>query len=292
MASERRGIQSVRMQNVATFLWPLREFFVARHDNLASETLRTAMQEPKLIHVMNHGPMAAPYIAGAVVAEEIVRAGGGERIPLAIFHRRMMRYQFFRDYFQQHFGATPPLRFEEIVSQFGTGPFSDFVVLPEGANELYGDMRWMRPFKSHRYLELAILLDAPLLLTVHRGTENWSTALRLDDGSLTTLGMLSPAITRRILPTRTLNLPGLPMPIPQLLVTHQLYWPRLQGSELAATGAERYRQIRQESQLVRQQMNALLAQLDEHLRRSEDAYSNRPLPAPAEVPPRAPVEER
>jgi hypothetical protein len=210
---------------------------------------------------MNHGPMAAPFVGGGLLAQKAVEAGGAERVPFAVIHRRLFRYGPVRSYFARNFNTSRPFGFEDIVANFGTGRFTDFMVLPEGSNELFGDMVHVRPFKSHRFIELSILLNAPVLVTVHRGTENWSTWLKLDDFTLQALGFLNPRFARRIVPSRTLNLPGIPMRVPKLYMKSELHYPDLKAHELSQEPSQRYHQLRAASEELRRRMNDMIEEL-------------------------------
>ncbi len=256
-------LEPVKVENVSTLLKPMVDFFVedVRHTS-SPEFDEILSRHPRLIHLGNHGTMLAPYLLSGAIAKLMDENGGGQRMPFAVIHRRLFKLPFVKVYFKRNFNSDKPYKFDEVLRELREGAFTDFVVFPEGANENIGDVYKISPFKSHRYLELAILAEAPILIHTHRGTEDWASTVRLDQVSMLLLERLAPKYYQRIAPTRMLNFQGIPTKIKKLRIHSLLYLPRLKAEELSEDPTERRAQIREESMQIAELMRKQLTKMD------------------------------
>ena len=256
-------LEPVRVENVAKFLTPMVKFFVEEVDHKSSPDFREILdRHPRIIHLGNHGTMLSPYILSGAIATLMRDNGGGERTPFGVIHRRLFKLPFVKAYFRKNFNSQKPYRFEEVLRELQEGAFTDFVVFPEGANENIGDVYKLSPFKSHRYLELAIRAEAPILIHTHRGTEEWASTIRLDQIAMMALERFLPSYHERIAPTRMLNFQGIPTRIKKLRVNSLLYLPRLKAHELSEDVEARKAQIKAESQQIAEIMSKQLTKMD------------------------------
>lgn len=256
------GIERITLGHLATLGKPVANALVRKVEYSADPDAEGIVAGcPQLIHVMNHGPMLAPYVASTFLADAIVNAGGAQRVPFATVHRRLYSLPGVRDVIKWAFDADKPLGFNDVVETFKQGPFTDYMVLPEGDNEMFGDMHSIRPFKSHRYMELAIETGLPILVTVHHGTEDWALAFRLDARTSRWLSTFSPALSERLGDTPIFNLQGIPMPIERLQMRSQLFRPSLTVGDLAPNPRQRRLQILAESRKVVDLMRQMLAEM-------------------------------
>jgi hypothetical protein len=249
--------------SLAQFGLPAAKLLVKRFEHTSEPNLPTVLGEhPRLIHVMNHGPMLAPYVAGVHLAHQLAVSGGADRRPFVAVHRRLFMLPGVRQLIEGGFGAIRPLTFKDIVDGLRDGPYHDFLVLPEGDNEFFGDMRTIRPFKSHRFIELAVELGIPILISAHRGTEDWALSLRLDDRTTSFLSKLSPTLAQRFADDPIFNIQGIPLPIHALRMRSSVFVPTLQPGELSPNPRQRRLQILHESRAARAIMQRLLDELD------------------------------
>jgi hypothetical protein len=239
------------------------------------EVWRMLNDYPQLIHIMNHGPMLGPWPAAAYLAKKAVDNGGGDRTPFGMFHRTFFKIPGLKQYIAKKFNSDHPFTFEEILDEFEAGAYTDFMVLPEGDFCNFGDMTRLRPFRSHRYVELAVRLGAPIAITAHRGTELWAIETRLDNFSLALAKRLLPKSFGWIAQDRVLNLQTLPFTIPYFRMKVALYHPELKASDLSQDPDTRAKQIEEESNKVRAKMEQMLQELDHRIRNVA-----KPVPAP------------
>lgn len=257
------GIEIFQIQHVERLGRPFVNRLAPTRSFEADPDIESVLQvAPRLIHILNHGPSLAPYVVGAYVAQEIVRAGGGQRVPFAAVHRNMFRLPIVKDLIARSLGARRAFTFEDVVNQFQNGNFTDFVLSPEGSNEMRGNPYEVRPFKSHRYIELSIRLDIPMLLTAHRGTEDWTLSLRFSDFTASLLSWMNPRMAQLLSFNQTVNVQGVPTPLQQLRVKSLLYKPELKYDELADHPRQRQLQLREESEKVRKILSRMLGSLD------------------------------
>lgn len=256
-------LEPVRLENIAKLLGPLQRQLIRNvHHTFEVEPETFLREYPRAIHVMNHGPMWAPWVVAGALAERFTAAGAGKRVPFAVIHRRLYKFSPVRGYFQKRFNSDRPFRFEEIVERLVGGDFTDFLVLPEGAYEQLGLPEEVSRFKSPRFVELALETEAPIVLTVHRGTEPWAVTLRLDAFTMRMLHYFWPSLHRRIADHATLNLPGLPAPIDTLRVHSVLIELPLKKEALSAEPRRRRQQLWEIAETVRDRMIYELRQLD------------------------------
>ena len=253
----------VTLRQVDEFMRPIFNWFIENYSFYTEPAFEEIFEHnPRLIHIMNHGPVLGPWPVVSLFARLADDIGYGDRIPFAVAHRIFFAMPGIRDMMAQYLNARQPYSFQQVMDNFAAGSFTDFMVLPEGDNCNYGNMDRMRDFRSHRYIELAIELDTNILITVHRGTEQWSTGVRLDDFAMKAMHTLMPMLYHRIEKHRIVLLPSIPAPIPQLDVYAKLYTPKLNKADLADDKMIRRRQIVTESLEVKRLMNNMLTELD------------------------------
>src|SRR5205085_5756721 len=103
----------------------------------------------------------------------------------------------------------------------------DMVVFPEGAMTFFGDVRKVQPFRSPRFLEVAIRAQAPILLAVHRGTEEWNTLLPIPKEVTPYIRMISSFFGKRMDEEQFLNLPINLKRVAKFSMVTKLYVPEL-----------------------------------------------------------------
>lgn len=193
--------------------------------------------------------------------------GGGARSPIAVMDRFFYSVPGLKQIAEYITQSSKPLEFDELVEHFERLVAADLVVFPEGSNCFFGDAQELQPFRSSRFVEIAILTATPLLLCVHRGSENWGRSFSIDASWLDRVPL--PAVARGFLETRLkengiLTVPSFPAPMPLFQMNCELYYP--ERKHLSEDRETRRQQVLEESQLIHEKMAALLHEIDEDMK--------------------------
>lgn len=189
-------------------------------------------ENKRLLVVFNHSSPLSWIPAPCLLTAHLCARGGGYRTPIAVMDRFFYAVPGLRKVAKFVTQSEKPLRFKELVEHFETLEQADLVVFPEGSNCFFGPPDQVQPFRSNRFVEIAMRTKTPLLICVHRGSENWGVSL----GNLT--------------------LPGLPKPMKKFSMLVRLYHPSFDG-EMTPAFVER------EANRVHQEMTRMLQELDE-----------------------------
>ena len=211
---------------------------------------------PRLIHCIQHGRLFSWLLVASVLTTEAIRAGGGRRTPLGVAHRVFDRIPLALPMLNRFIPNAGILGFEELVESFGRGPFTDLAVSPEGDNCNFGNGVDVEPFRSPRFVELALRCDAPLLLIVHNGTASWGHELKLSEGN-SALRLLPYGVGERAIERGHVVLP-LVRRTPRFELKYALYHPTLRADELSEDPDERREQLWVEAHAVRQTMQRMV----------------------------------
>ena len=180
---------------------------------------------PRLIGVFNHGPAYAPIIYCLTALKHYCQAGGADRIPVAITHRLFYKVPVFKQlatYFTQ---VDHAVHYEEFVKIFSDRRFNDMMVMPEGDNASFSDGLNIAPFRSHRFMDIAIHTQTPLLLCAQTGAESWCYPFFLSEKWDRWLYYFPSRIKGSLFDTRFINIPGLPKKIPEVRTAFKLITP-------------------------------------------------------------------
>jgi 1-acyl-sn-glycerol-3-phosphate acyltransferase len=168
--------------------------------------------------------------------------------------------------------STGALSFDELVEQFSNERDVDLVVFPEGSNCFFGPPEDVQPFRSARFVEIALRARSPLLLCVHRGSEDWGVSLQVDGSMIERLRALpgpvyswlnrTLQVERRLQETGLVTLPSLPRPMERFDMLCELFTPTIQIENLPVDPAERKIRLSEQAKLIREQMKNMLAELD------------------------------
>lgn len=225
------------------------------------DALATVLKNPRLVVVINHSTPISWIPPICLLAEKATHAGGGERIPRGIIDKFFYTVPFLRtlaEYFTQ---SDSPQSFEDILESFQAAEKTDLVVFPEGAMTFFGDLRQIQPFRSPRFIEIAIRAKAPILVVVHRGTEEWNSLFPIPKEIAPYIGMVSSFFGKKAGEETFVNLPTNLKRIPKLSMITKLYLPQLYEADLSADPRERRRQIAAEADRVRDLMQDLFDEL-------------------------------
>jgi len=99
-------------------------------------------QHPRLLVIMNHGPMLGPAPALAALVRVMAHNGGGQRLPFGVAWRGFYQVPGLRQLASRFTQASGDLGVDEVVERLTTGPFNDCGLMPEG-NCAMPAMAWM-----------------------------------------------------------------------------------------------------------------------------------------------------
>ncbi|MCS7296985.1 MAG: hypothetical protein RMK19_07775 [Bacteroidia bacterium] len=215
-------------------------------------------QYPKVVHAISHAGSCGwipPILALLRIA---VQEGGQNRKALGIFHRLFYQIKLTRWIMQNIFESKSPPNFAQVIEAFKNGPVNDVALFPEGDNCILGDVYEIRPFRSPKFIELAVATGAPILITVHRGAEEWGRDFYMPSAMLRWLRFIQPSYVRPLIKNPVINLPLRFTRIPKFSLHASLYFPRISYDQLSSRPRERWFQLNEEAQRVKTVMVALL----------------------------------
>ncbi|MFN7454895.1 MAG: hypothetical protein ACK5RO_09580 [Pseudobdellovibrionaceae bacterium] len=223
--------------------------------------LQQILQNPKLLVLVNHSTPLSWIPSVALLCNKVVGSGGGHRKPRGIADRWFYSNPFttvLAEYLTQ---SSKPETFEEIVSHFSEAKDTDLVIFPEGANTFFGELSEIQPFRSSKFIEISIRTQAPMLLVVHKGSENWSVPLAVPSAWAMYLGAFAPFFAKQIESGKSLNFPFPVQKIQDFKMSVRLYTPALYESDLSENSFERKNQLETEAEQVREIMQEMLNHL-------------------------------
>ncbi len=206
---------------------------------------------PNLVLAISHATPLSWVPIPFALAIAACAAGQGDRVPFGVVDRFFFKFKPLRPVGRFLTQADGHQSFDGLLARLQGAPGHDLVIFPEGANTFFGGTDGIRPFRSPRFVELAIRAGVPVLLVVHRGTEAWSRGLPMPRALL---GRWGAAGAR-------LNLPRVPRKIERLVVAVDCYQPTLSAADLSPDPATRRGQVQAEADAVHARMVALHATL-------------------------------
>lgn len=239
------------------FLSALLRSVVDRCEFQSDDNLEDLMKEPRLVVVLNHGTPISWFPPICLLTEKAVEAGGGDRISRGVIDRFFYSNPLTRPIAEYVTQSSHPQSFDELLEQFSTVERTDLVIFPEGAMTFFGDINHIQPFRSPRFIEIAVRAQAPLLIAVHRGTEDWNMRLPLPLELIQTVSLFSKFFASKLQEESQVNLPLRLKKVPILKMRTKLYVPKLKTEDLAEDPAERRAQIQIEADDLRQLMQEM-----------------------------------
>lgn len=225
------------------------------------EPLATVLRNPRLVVAINHSTPISWIPPICLLAEKFNEAGGGERTPRGVIDKFFYTLPILRMLAEYISQSDRPRDFDEILQDFTAEEKNDLVVFPEGAMAFFGDLRKIQPFRSPRFVELAIRARSPILIAVHRGTEEWNSLFPIPKEITPYINMVSSFFGRRFDEEQFVNVPMNLHRIPKLSMITKLYIPELYEADLSEDPRERRRQISAEADRIRDQMQDLFDEL-------------------------------
>lgn len=237
----------------------------------ASPSLGDVLQDhPRLVVAFNHASPLSWLPAIALLTSHVCARGGGGRRPMGVMDKFFFSVPGFRTIAQQLTQSDRALGFDELVEKFKNSEGTDIVLFPEGSNCFFGDPSKLQPFRSPRFIELAVRTQTPILICAHRGSENWGVALPIPEKAMTQIlskvdllpKFASDFLRARLKESGVFTLPLLPLPMEKFEMRCEVYHPQLTEEDLSDDRDECRKQIQAESDRVHTKLQDLLKQID------------------------------
>jgi hypothetical protein len=203
--------------------------------------------------------------------------GGGLRRPLGVMDRFFFDIPILKSIASYISQSDRALSAVELTEQFMQSENVDLVIFPEGSNCFFGRPEDIKEFKSPKFVEIAVRAETPILLSVHRGSEEWGKSIDMNQDRLSQLrsatGVFGEVafqfankylkIEERLEKSGLFTIPSFPKPMPSFDMLCELYQPKLKLNDIEGLSKEELRPLLdQESQKIRARMEELLGELD------------------------------
>jgi hypothetical protein len=219
--------------------------------------LRSLLKNPRLVVIINHSTPISWLPAVCLLTEKVCRAGGGRRTPRGVIDKFFYKFALLKTLAEYISQSDHPQSFDELLSSFKESEQTDLVVFPEGALTFFGDLDQVQPFRSPRFVELAIRAKAPILLVVHQGSEDWNFPFPVPSELTTWVQMISPFFGQKLKEENKINLPIKLRKIPKYRMRLKLYSPALYEADLSENSLECKAQISEEAEKIREIMQEM-----------------------------------
>lgn len=223
--------------------------------------LERILKNPKLIVAINHATPLSWIPAVTFLTTKAVEAGGGDKVTFGVIDRVFFSNPLTKPIAEYITQSDHPRGFNELKGHFESLDRANLVVFPEGARTFFGDLSQIQEFRSPRFIELSIRTQTPILLAVHKGSENWNLPLQLPREWGAFLMPFAPFFGKNILNFGALNIPLRLHKIPRFSMQLHLYMPSLYESDLAENEHERRHQLNEEGEKIRALMQEMWEKL-------------------------------
>ncbi|WP_437587466.1 hypothetical protein [Sorangium sp. So ce1000] len=227
---------------------------------------RILTEHPRLIMTVVHGGVIS-WLPFALAMMRATMAVDPDRSIAATMHPIVWKIPGLSRLAVALSGAEQPYTFPELLAGLTGGSSVDYYAFPESEYCLYGDLREVKPFRFHGFLELSVRAQVPLLLVAQRGSEPWYMPIDMSGRLFSLLGALPPSAFEAIElnkdnaleQVKTYHYVNFPLPLRRvkLDVAFELYYPRQYKTGLSESFKERRRLLAAEGELVRERMQAL-----------------------------------
>lgn len=255
---------SKRLKDYLPLLEQVRQRVIKEHRFDSQDILsKIYRRDDKVVTVMNHSTPLSWLPAVSLLATLISDKCGGDaslRLPVGVMDRFFFNVPLLKqlaEYLTQ-FETIPS--FDEIIKKFESG-YTDVAIFPEGSNCFFGEGEQIQNFRSPRFIELALKLQAKVCLAVHRGSEDWAHAMQFEDHNFPLKAYLPGWLNEKLNQNGVLMLPMLPKKVDCFRMTCELYEFDLKASDLSPYQDERMQQLWIESDKVRLRMQEMFDSL-------------------------------
>jgi hypothetical protein len=243
------------------FLTAIHKTFVKNYSFQSNPDLREIINEPRTIIVTNHATPLSWIPVMTTLSLEFYQSGGGHRTPRGIVDRWFYSNPFTQPIAEFLTQSDRPLNFDQIIESFVHSTATDLVISPEGANTFFGNVHEVQEFRSHRYLEIAVRAQCPILLVSHKGSESWCLPIALPKEVTPFVKVFSDFFGTRLEQFGKINLPLPPHQIESFKVKCQLYHPKLKIQDLPQDKNERKDLVTSESLQIKDHLSQMLSEI-------------------------------
>ena len=223
-------------------------------------------ENPRLVVVMNHSSPLSWLPAIALLTAHACARGGGARKPMGVMDRFFFSVPGLRAIAHQLTQTDHPLGFEELIAKFRSMQGTDIVIFPEGSNCFFGDPNDVQPFRSPRFVELAVRSGTPILLCAHRGSEKWAHAVHVDPAVTSMIDLLPRPVAdflgARLRERGVLTIPRIPSKLDHFEMLCELYTPTLNEADLSTDPEVARKQVAEEADRVHAKLESMLTEID------------------------------
>lgn len=248
------------LKDYESFMLSILASIADKVDIHTEQTWEEIVRNPRMIAILNHGAPLSWIPSTALLATEVSKHGGSDRVPRGIVDRWFYTNPITKPLAEYISQSDKPLSFEEILQHFQAAQRTDLVIFPEGANTFFGNALEIQPFRSPKFVELSIRAQAPLLLAVHKGSEAWSRPVAVSTAMAQWILPFSKFFGEKLLEKGEVQLPWLDK-IDCLKMHVELYMPALYESDLPKQAEERKQVLEEEAEKIRQHMSDILQNL-------------------------------
>jgi len=219
-------------------------------------------KHPKLIVALNHGPMAGALTGLIGTTDMFQKYGGSERVPFGLTWRTFYQLPITKQVMTYLTQVDRGLNFDDASRLLSESKFTDCFIMPEGELCNFGNGIDLQPFLSPRFIELAIRNNAPILVVVHQGAENWAWPITIKDKYKPLLNWLPQNMKDSFEKSSVISIPKpFKRKLNNVYMSFYLYQPKLNESDLKEDMEQRSEQLTVESNKVRGKMQTMIKQL-------------------------------
>ena len=255
------------IHSIKTYQWmiPLFKLRYCKHWEVSehSENLTDILaRHPHLMFIMSHGPTLAPLASIPALLDLMMQAGGGERKNLAIIWRPLYKIPLLKNFAAYVTNTTAALSMPDCLKHYREG-FNDIMLMPEGDFCLFGNGKDIEKFISPKFIELALNMNAPILIAAHQGTAAWGRALPIPKLLLPLFKSLPAGHFEQLNKNQRLNIPRFPWRLKNLCFNFKLYQPSLTLAEFKKikNGKLQKQRLIQEAEKIQQIMQGMVEKL-------------------------------
>lgn len=188
---------------------------------------------PRLMIIMNHGPMLGPAPALTALVRTMVRHGGADRVPFGVTWRGFHRLPGVGPLAERLVQTTAETGVDDLVHKLTSEGFNDCGIMPEGEFSNVGNGIDVQPFRSHKFIQAAVRAEVPVLLLAHSGTERLGRPVPIPGAARFLVERLPEHLRRAVSQSGVVSLPWLlGGRIPRLGLACELYRPDLTPEDL------------------------------------------------------------
>jgi 1-acyl-sn-glycerol-3-phosphate acyltransferase len=233
------------------FLRALKASLIQESNFQCEPELSAVLRNPRFIIAPNHATPLSWIAVMCELADQAMLAGGGDLVARGVADRWFYSNPFTKAIAEYLTQFDRPLEFEELIEFLKDAERTALVIFPEGANSFFGNVNEIQPFRSTKFIELSIRCQAPILLTVHKGSEGWSIPLPIPKEIGDAILPYSRFFGEKLQQLQALNWPLWPQKVQKFSMVCRLYMPALYEGDLAEDPLLRRQQLANEAEEIR-----------------------------------------